>query len=318
MILVTGLTPAWQQILQFESLRLGQVNRARTAHWCASGKVFNVAIALARLGAACQCVSPVGENVHEPVAAELAEQGVEPRWVVTREPTRTCTTLIDSSNATVTELVENARPLDERELTAMTALYAAEVARASVVVLTGSLPAGTPHTFYRDLLERTPCRAILDGRGPELLAALEQAPFVVKPNREELSATFHRSLAADDELVAAMRELNQRGARWVVVTDGSKAVWASSLEGVFHLRPLEVEQVVNPIGCGDCLAAGLAWGLSLGHEVPHSLAIGMAAAAQNAAQLLPGRVNGGRALEQARRIVIERRSIAAARIIKSG
>lgn len=308
MILVTGLTPAWQQILQFESLRLGQVNRARTAHWCASGKVFNVAIALARMGAACQCVSPVGENARRPVEAEMAEQGVESRLILSGEPTRTCTTLIDSSSATVTELVENARPLGESELAEVAARYAAEVARASAVVLTGSLPAGTPHTFYRDLLARTPCRVILDGRGPELLSALERAPFVVKPNREELSATFQRSLAADDDLVAAMHELNQRGARWVVVTDGSKAVWASSQDGVFCLRPPAVEQVVNPIGCGDCLAAGLAWGLSLGHEFLDSLAIGLAAAAQNAAQLLPGRVDGDRALEQARRIVVERRA----------
>ena len=39
MIVAAGLTPAWQQILRFDALRLGEVNRAVEAHWCASGKV---------------------------------------------------------------------------------------------------------------------------------------------------------------------------------------------------------------------------------------------------------------------------------------
>ncbi len=47
MIVVAGLSPAWQQILSFDELRWGEVNRARSAHWCASGKVLNVGIALA-------------------------------------------------------------------------------------------------------------------------------------------------------------------------------------------------------------------------------------------------------------------------------
>lgn len=306
MILVTGLTPAWQQILQFESLRVGHVNRASAARWCASGKVLNVAIALAHLGAGCRLVSPIGSNVRGQVEAELVEQGIEPRLIVTSEPTRVCTTLIDSSTATVTELVENARPLSALELTKITDCYMAEAEQSSLAVLTGSLPAGTPPTFYRDLLMRTPCRAIVDARGGELLAALEARPFVVKPNREELAATVERPLAADDDLIAAMRELNQRGAVWVVVTDGSRAVWASSAEGLFRLRPLVVEHVVNPIGCGDCLAAGLAWGLSLGRDLLDSLRIGIAAAAQNAAQLLPAQVDGPSAVQEASGVIVER------------
>ena len=46
MILAAGLTPAWQQIVEFDGFAVGQVNRARSVHWCASGKVLNVGIAL--------------------------------------------------------------------------------------------------------------------------------------------------------------------------------------------------------------------------------------------------------------------------------
>jgi 1-phosphofructokinase family hexose kinase len=305
-ICAVGLTPAWQQILRFDKLRIGEVNRAQDAHWCSSGKVFNVAIALAQLGADCRLVSPIGPNVRDRVEAELGDLGVQSQLVISREPTRVCTTLIESSTGTVTELVENARPIHETEIAQIAEHYASQVEQAKGVVLTGSLPAGTAATFYRDLLVRTPCRAVVDARGPELLAALEAKPFVVKPNREELSHTLKQPLADDDALVAAMTHLNQRGAEWIVITEGKRAVWASSADGVFRLQSLKVEHVVNPIGCGDCLAAGLAWGLSLGRDPLDSLAIGIAAAAQNAAQLLPGRLDGPLALEQARQVAVER------------
>ncbi|HVX12117.1 MAG TPA: PfkB family carbohydrate kinase [Pirellulales bacterium] len=306
-ILTAGLTPAWQQILRFDALRIGEVNRAAEAHWCASGKVFNVAIALAHLGADCRLVSPIGHNVQAPVEAELRGLGVAARLVAGDEPTRVCTTLLDASSGAVTELVENARPLAANVLHSVSDAYAAEVGQAEVAVLTGSLPAGTPVTFYRDLVAQTPCRTVLDARGPELLAALDAKPFLVKPNREELfAATLGRSIGDDTALVAAMHELNERGAEWVVVTAGKQAVWAGSAEGVFRLNPLRVERVVNPIGCGDCLAAGLAWGLAAGREPLDSLAIGIAAAAQNAAQLLPGRLDAKLALDESRQVVIER------------
>ncbi len=306
MILAAGLTPAWQQTLCFDSLELGAVNRAREAHWCASGKVINVAIALAQLGAECRMISPIGTNVRAEVERELAGLGVQSRLVVCDTPTRVCTTLLESANGTVTELVENARPLEAAVIERVTKLFAAETPSASVVVLTGSLPSGTPATFYRDRAAASRGKVILDARGPELLAALEARPFAVKPNREELAQTMREPLSDDASLVAAMRGLNARGAQWVVVTEGKRAVWATSADGVWRLQSLAVEHVVNPIGCGDCLTAGLAWGLSSDRDLLQSLAIGIAAAAQNAAQLLPARVNGPQALDAAGRVAIER------------
>ena len=44
------------------------------------------------------------------------------------------------------------------------------------MVLTGSLPSGTPETFYFDLIAAASCPVILDARGPELLAALPALP----------------------------------------------------------------------------------------------------------------------------------------------
>ena len=49
-ILVVGLNPAWQKILEFEVLEPGEVNRARSLVQLASGKGMNAAKVLRRLG----------------------------------------------------------------------------------------------------------------------------------------------------------------------------------------------------------------------------------------------------------------------------
>jgi fructose-1-phosphate kinase PfkB-like protein len=95
-----------------------------------------------------------------------------------------------------------------------------------------------------------------------------------------------------------MRELCRRGATWVVVSQGKDRVWIASQHVILFARPPQVA-VVNPIGSGDCLAAGIAWALASGKEVPEAVLTGIAAAADNVGQLLPARLDRNR-VEKAR------------------
>ncbi|MCE9605009.1 MAG: hypothetical protein K8U03_08920 [Planctomycetia bacterium] len=297
MIVVAGLTPAWQQIMRFPGLKLGEVNRAAEAVWCASGKVLNVGLALAALGTVSRTISPVGGPARESFERNFAAAGAVVDWIKTDEPTRVCTTLLDESTGVTTELVENARPLSAAELQAYIEAFRKAAADAAIAVFTGSLPGAVATTFYRDLADQTSAKLIVDARGAELLAMFEGArkPFLVKPNREELGKTVRRELATDADLFAAMRELNERGAEWVVVTQGKDAVWASSnREGLYRFTPPHVDRVVNPIGCGDCACAGIAYGLAVGRGVISSIALGMAAATDNLGSLLPARLDKDR------------------------
>jgi len=304
-ILSAGLTPAWQQILVLEGLRIGEVNRAKRAVWCASGKVLNAGIAAHHLGGPSLTLATVGGPAEPQIAAEFQALGVPFRWVRTEAPTRVCTTLIDRASRTITELVENGRPLTVAELDEFQRAFADEASRAEVVILIGSLPAGTPDTYYRDLLQRASCPVVLDFRGPGLMSVLDLQPTVIKPNREELAQTLNRPLDDDRELLAAMRALNERGARWVVVTQGSQPVWVSSLDTVYRLHPPAIDEVVNPIASGDALSAGIAWGLRAGRPVPDCVRLGLAAAAQNVRQLLPCRLNPATLEAEAAAITIE-------------
>jgi tagatose 6-phosphate kinase len=298
MILAAGLTPAWQQILVVDQVCLGEVNRAREVHWCASGKVVNAARAVHRLGGPVQALTLVGGSPGQAIQRDCNRLGLAARWIAAETPTRVCTTLIELRAHLATELVPNAAAATESERIAFRAAYVEEAAEAGVVILIGSLPAGTPEDYYRELLRHTPGKAILDARGPELLAALTEKPFLVKPNRQELERTLDRPLRNEAELLTAMQELNERGAQWVVITDGPKPVYACSLDERYRLLG-PVRDVLNPIGCGDCMAGAIAWAIDHGLEPVEALRWGVAAAADKVQRLLPGQLD----LDQVRSLV---------------
>jgi fructose-1-phosphate kinase PfkB-like protein len=239
MILSAGLTPAWQQILVFDSFRYGEVNRAAEAHWCSSGKVFNAGIAVHHLGADSLTLATAGGPPLAQIREEMKSLGVPLEIVETESATRVCTTILDRSSGTMTELVENGRPVSETELDAFVTRFADAARNADAVVLIGTLPQGTPPSYYRRLLAHASCPSVLDFRGEGLLGVLDLEPMVVKPNREELALTVGRELDTDESLVEAMRTLNDRGAQWVVITDGPDAVWLTRPPGNLSLPAAE-------------------------------------------------------------------------------
>jgi tagatose 6-phosphate kinase len=306
MIVAAGLTPAWQQILVFDSLQLGEVNRAKQALWCASGKVLNVGVALAHLGAASRTVTLLGGAPRAAIEREFAEYPTELYAAETKAPTRVCTTVLDRATSQTTELVENAPAASPQELKSFHAIYRQAVTDADLVVLTGSLTAGAPPESFEQMLADLPpsCRAILDIRGPELMAALVRRPLLVKPNREELAVTVSRTLANDSETIAAARDLCRKGAEWVLITNGGNAALLVSEASAFRISPPTVE-VVNPIAAGDCLAAGIASAYSSGRPMVEAVQYGIAAAANNVEMLLPARLNRDRVEELAATVKVE-------------
>lgn len=292
MIVAAGLTPAWQQMLVFDSVVAGEVNRAVEAYWSASGKVINVGLALHFLGGPTRTLSLLGGTSGRSIEEEFTTLGVDCRWVRTRNRTRVCTTLLDRAAGQTTELVENAQSILHDEIDAFQRSYEAAVRDARVVVLSGSLPDGAPESFYRNLLDRTPSdvRVVVDARGPELLESLRCHPFLVKPNRAELAETVGRELDTETDVIEAIDELHERGAECVLITDGKNPSVFSHAGVVHRIHPLQVN-MTNPIGCGDCLAAGVAWALFRGMGVLEAARFGTAAAAENARMMLPSRLN---------------------------
>jgi tagatose 6-phosphate kinase len=156
--------------------------------------------------------------------------------------------------------------------------------------MSGTLTPGAPDDFYlkcAKLGRAAGALVVVDAKGAPLVAALNAELDVVKPNRTELEATLGRSLDDERDLKIAIRQLCNRGARNVVVTDGSRPAVAFDGKDFWQIHPPRVK-AVNPIGSGDSFTAGLVWRLQKGDSFAEACRWAAACGAANALTLMAG------------------------------
>ena len=284
MIVCLGTTPALQRTLVFERFAVDAVNRATSVRENASGKSLNVARVLHTLGEPCIATGFVGGDAGEFIREDLQQSGISHDFVTVTPNTRTCTTIIDESCGQVTELVEESRQVEESTWQQLREKVECLLARAKLLVLSGSLTPGAPQDFYGwciDRATRSDVRVILDAAGEPLARAMSSRPLLVKPNVSELGRTLGVTIDDETSLRRAIASLIERGPRWAVVTMGAKGSIVSDGNRFFRVLTPPI-RAVSPIGSGDAYAAGLAAALHRNQPLPDAATLGAACAAANA------------------------------------
>jgi tagatose 6-phosphate kinase len=292
MIICLGLTPTVQRTMTFRNLRVDGVNRAASVLEYASGKSTNVARVLHALGKPVMALGCLGGERGSRFREDLNRAGIPNDFLSVDAETRLCTTVIDQSTGTATELVEESRALRGRDYDAILEKLAMRLMRAKGLVMSGSLPPDAPEDFYASCLQMAGRNlpTVLDASGSSLLKALKWHPLVVKPNVSEIERTLDADVDDEPSLRGAMRELVAMGAGWVVVTRGAQSVLITNGKAFWEIVPPKVA-VVSPIGSGDATAAGIMAGLADGMDVPTACKIGVACGAANAMTPLAGYVD---------------------------
>jgi tagatose 6-phosphate kinase len=282
MILCVGLSPALQRTLLFGSpVGLGEVNRAEQTILTASGKAVNVARMATALGTPVRLVQPLGGPTGQ-FHAQLAERdGIQQVVVGVAPLTRICTTLL--AGGVVTELVEECGPLPPDALKALFDASLSQLDEAQALCLSGSLPPGCPEDFYAALVRAARERnkpTLIDFQGMPLKLALTERPWLVKINRAEAATTLGLPGSTDSATLCGL--LLQAGAEHSIVTDGAAgAMLAESSGALWHLNSPEGLDVLNPIGSGDAMNAGILTGIGQGRTLPGATRFGVACAAAN-------------------------------------
>jgi 1-phosphofructokinase len=186
--------------------------------------------------------------------------------VPTGAPVRTNYTLTEP-DGTTTKLNEPGTALDAGTRAALTAALTGAARDADWVVLSGSLPPGTPADWYAELVRAvrgTGARVAVDTSEAPLLALLAAgpaaAPDLIKPNSEELAqvaGTTEAELLADPAaLRAAVDALHAGGIAEVLLTLGGDGAVLSTADGeVWSARPPRIT-VRSTVGAGDSSLAG--------------------------------------------------------------
>lgn len=289
-VLCVALTPVYQRTLEFDPLKLGEVNRARRVQISGAGKGPNVALALHNLGGHPIITGFLGGDTGTYVQQFFAQRNILCRWTSVQAPTRICQTLIDRATGTITELVEEAQIPSDEEWAAFRKDYHRVLAEGCrMLALAGTLIPGAPSDFYRELAQsarEADVPVVIDSHKEPLLLALEAKPWMAKLNAYELGLTLKREIDSDKTLVDAAHELLERGAQSVCVTQGARAAWLIVPDCTYRFTPPKIHPI-NPIGSGDSVTAGIIQGHLTGKSRCDAMALGLACGTANALTHLP-------------------------------
>jgi 1-phosphofructokinase len=274
MIVTLTLNPSLDRTIEVDRLVRGTMTRATSARLDPGGKGVNVSRALLANQVPSVAVLPVGGADGEQLVRLLEADGIPLRAVPVAGRTRSNVTIAEPDGM-VTKLNEPGEPLSRSELDAVADTVLAETESASWVVTCGSLPPGVPAGIYAQMCEfftQAGVRVAVDTSGPPLLAAVEAAPVLIKPNREELAEAVGRPVECVGDAVEAAQVLRERGAGSVLASLGADGAVLVEDDGV-TIGEAPVTAARSTVGAGDALLAGF---LAAGARGSAALAEGLA------------------------------------------
>lgn len=290
----------------FDRVVIDQVNRADAVQEYASGKSVNVARVAHQLGERVLAAGFLGGDRGRFMRLDLDRAGIVHQFIEVPARTRLCTTVVDRSAGTATELVEESTPIEPQYWEALREVVRTGARASAFCSLSGSLPPEAPQDFYAECIEiaqRDGRLVLLDARGEPLRRALAHAGFIAKLNRDELADTVHRPVDDEQALRHAMGEILPRGGA-VIVTAGSREVFAFDGETTWRVRPPRVK-AVSAVGSGDAFAAGMAVALLRRQPFPDALKQAAACGAANALTPLAGYVRNADVNELLQEVTVE-------------
>ncbi|HEY0700381.1 MAG TPA: PfkB family carbohydrate kinase [Micromonospora sp.] len=173
-------------------------------------------------------------------------------------------------------------PLSRHELDELYNLALGEGLRAPVSVLSGpGEPSLAPADTYRRLaadLGGNGSLVVADLSGRHLDAVLDSGLYFLKVSHEELLRDGRATGEGEDELTRALFQLNDRGARAVVVSRADQPALALIDGEVFEVVMPRL-QAADPRGAGDSMTAGVASVLAGGGDIATAIRTGAAAGA---------------------------------------
>ena len=282
MILCVTLNPVLDTTFFVDEMRPVYRTEAQRVTYVAGGKGDNVTRALGILSEPAHALVALGGDTGRHVANLLIAEGIAatPAWV--SGETRLQITVVDRA------LVQRAfyapaAPFTAADRAEFRRRFEDLLPEADAVCMSGSAPDAKAAELVPELLIFARDRGLptlLDSSGEGLKQGVTAAPHIIKVNLAEAEALLGRGLVKLADQMAALDALRGWGSAWAILTLGEQGALFAAGERRWSAAPPKLE-LINPIGCGDAMAAGLMAGLVRGLPAKECFRLGMAAAAAN-------------------------------------
>jgi len=281
-VLAVTLHPAVDKFVRTPKLVPDGISRVEIVSIYAGGKGNNVARALTRMSVPAIATGFQGGYTGTLIEQSLKDEGVKTDFVVCKSTIRTSTLIQEHETGHTFAVYEPGQLVDRQEIDALLDKFVELLKTTSLCLLCGSGQTDELSLVYPRMIELAKekgVRCLVDSSGGALREALKACPFMVKVNTEELSDLVGRELATETEQIAALLQLHKKGIPLVAVSRGPEGLVVTDGKEIWKAR-LHMANVINVVGCGDSLLAGIAKSVlenkSLGELVRWGVACGTA------------------------------------------
>lgn len=300
-VLAICLNPVLQKTIFLEHFWENEVNRSREHYLHVAGKGMNTARVLGQLGIDAVHLTHAGGSRLKEFLDLVQTDDISIEYVDSQSEIRSCYTLINRENHSVTEIVEEAQPVAEGTEKKAMDLFDRLLPQFSCVTISGTVAAGYSDAIIPKMVKKAKAAekmVVLDIKGDDLLNSLEYGPDFIKPNFKEFAGTLFpdkdfKEHADDEEALQAVKnkmiELWKKGGITSILTRGIKPILFCS-EGKIEEAETGFVTPINTIGSGDSFTAGLTAALLEGKSLMESIHSGQKCGRLNALQIQPGSI----------------------------
>lgn len=254
MIYTLTLNPSIDYIVRLDELQFGELNRMKEEYFLTGGKGINVSRVLHNLGYESRALGFIGAFTGQFIKNELEAARIKTDFIEIESANRIN---IKLKTKTETEINSQGPSVDAESAQALLDKISS-LRKGDLVIIAGSKARNLPKDYYQQIIQtikKAGADFVIDTTGEELRDALQYHPFLVKPNHLELAELYGVTLTTEADYVNYGRKLITAGARFAIVSLGSKGALLFSKEGVYRGNSPK-GKVKNTVGAGDSMVAG--------------------------------------------------------------
>lgn len=254
MIYTLTLNPSIDYVINLDEVHLGELNRIQSDSFFTGGKGINVSRVLNNLGYDNTALGFIGGFTGSFIEDELAKENIKTNFTAVDEYTRINIKVQASEE---TEL-NGKGPRISEETAEKLLENIVSVNSDDLVILSGSKAQNLPDDYYQHIIKmikEADSDFVIDTTGDDLKNALQHNPFLVKPNDVELAELYGVTLETENDYLKYGQKLIEAGARFAIVSLGSKGALLFTSEGVYRGHSPK-GTLKSSVGAGDSMIAG--------------------------------------------------------------
>ncbi|MBQ1454105.1 MAG: 1-phosphofructokinase [Ruminococcus sp.] len=286
MIYTITLNPSIDYIVRLDKLTTGITNRTTSEEYYYGGKGINVSLVLAELDLDSTAYGFVAGFTGKAIENGIRNDHIITDFIKLKEGISRINIKIKAGEET--EINGQGPHISEEELERLLQKID-RLSNGDTLILAGSIPNTMPDDVYERMMERIKykdVRIVVDATKQLLVNSLKYKPFLIKPNRQELSEIFNVEVKTEEDIEHYAKELQKMGARNVLISLGGDGAMLIDENGGKHKAGVLKEKVLNTVGSGDSMVAGFTAGYVKTGDYAYALKLGSVCG--NATAFLPG------------------------------